>query len=186
MTDIAERPVSEVSATRQPLMPRAAEPPAATRTPTSSLLGLSVRLFVAVLAVSVAVLAFSSIGQKLVVSRSGGWALALVGWFELVVAVLIVVRPRRSVITWALVGNALIASVWVWQQVAGHGATPTTVESLRFALEMTLVVVAAVLLIHPRIGVDWSSSTNVLLSILPVAVVVLTTEIGRASCWETV
>jgi len=181
MTDVAEKSVPESPAAlherMSPLTEPPAESPAGTRSSAPTPIGSPVRLFMSVLAASTAILAFAAVEQHLGTSRGVAGTLALVGWFELVMAILIVVRPVRVLVVWALIGNLVFISVWAWQRVIGHGGMPTSAESLRAGLELAMVIVAAALLIRPRLGLRWGSSTNVLLSVLPVAVVVVTTAV---------
>ena len=104
----------------------------------------------------------------MVPSHMGEWtaegvAFALVGWAQLVAAVLLLTRPSRAVLWATVVGNVAFVGAWVVTRTtgspfgphAGHAESASFVDGAAVGLEMALVLLAAGLLIRPvglRVG----------------------------------
>jgi hypothetical protein len=172
MTDVADRPsidlVDDVLSWPDPLEQPPEPPGREDRTPR----GWPGRILLSVLGAAVALLAIAAMERHL--GSSAVALLALVAWLEITLAVLMVARPSRALLVWALIGSAVLVVVGLTQLWWGHHAPLQPVEWLRLALESAAVVVCAVLLGRPRLGQTWDSSTAVVVSVVPVAVIVAT------------
>ncbi len=79
-------------------------------------------------------------------------------WVQLALAVAVLVRPRRRVLTAALIANLAFVAAWAWSRTSGLpvGANPGEAEAVTFvdgacvALELVAIAVAAWLLRGPR------------------------------------
>jgi hypothetical protein len=124
----------------------------------------------------------------MVPSHAGEWlpegiAFSVVGWLQLALAVMVVVRPSRAVLRVLCVANLVFIATWVvarvWGLPVGPDAfvahKPAFVDVTCVALEAAAVILAYELLAHPTLGSRWSKSSLVVFSVVPVAVLALVT-----------
>ena len=172
MTDLIEHPVAAAAPLeRDPSpLPASLEGQATTaRQPA--------HVFLAVLAGSLAACCFTAAAQGLRGSRVDAVAFALVGWFALTIGMLALIRPTRRLLAVAVAGNAALAIFWLAQILAATHGHPSAATITRVALAAAIAVVSAALLARPALGRGWDTSTSVLLTVLPVAVVVIVTAV---------
>lgn len=112
-----------------------------------------------------------------------GIAFALVGLFQIGMAVALVARPSNLALRLSCLANAVFIGVWVLSRVAGLPVGPhagvahaaSFVDVTAVVLEALLVIVGYELLIRPERGAQLRGSSRVVLSVVPLAVVVLAT-----------
>ncbi len=110
------------------------------------------------------------------VSHLSGWRAGLsmaLAWIQIALAVACVVRSTRPVLVVTAVASLL--GVAAWLSAHGVAAVPSSVLWIGVGLAASSLATAVVLLLVPSLGTKWSPSALVLTSILPVAVVVITT-----------
>lgn len=108
---------------------------------------------------------------------------AAVGWFQLACALAFALRPRRAWLAAAVVGNVVFIGAWTYSRTLGlpfgaHAGTAEAVgqvDTLTVVLQGLLVVTAAVLLARPAAIPSLSPAARVCASIVPAAMLVLTT-----------
>jgi hypothetical protein len=135
------------------------------------------QVLLAALAGSLAACCFMAASQALHGSRVDSVAFAVVGWGALLLAMLALIRPTPRVYAAGVVGGAAMACFWAAQLLfTSHG--PTTAAAVtRLVLAGAIAVLSGLLLSRPEVGRAWDSSTSVLGSVLPVAVVVIVTAV---------
>lgn len=107
-------------------------------------------------------------------------AFAVVGWFQIGVAVLLWTRPSRAALAVTAVANVAFIGAWAVSRVWGlpFGPESGVAESASFVdvacvvFEGLLVVGAVALILRPGLGARLSSAVKVPLSVIPLAVVV--------------
>lgn len=114
-----------------------------------------------------------------------GLFFSVVAWLQALWALGVVVAPTRSVLTAGLVGNAVVAVVWVISRTTGLpvGPKPGTPEPAAFldvlstALETGIVVVAAALLMRrrPPRASRGGAGASLMVAAFALALVLLTT-----------
>jgi hypothetical protein len=135
------------------------------------------QVLLAVLAGSLAACCFMAGAQALHGSRVDAVAFAAVGWGALLIAMLALIRPTPRVYAAGVVGGAALACFWAAQLLfTTHGATSAAAVT-RLALAGAVAVLSGLLLSRPDLGRTWDSSTSVLGSVLPVAVVIVVTAV---------
>jgi hypothetical protein len=100
----------------------------------------------------------------MVPSHMGEWvpegvAFALVGWAQLAVALLVVVRPTRLLLAATMLANVAVVGAWVVTRTTGSPFGPhagvaeeaSLVDVTTVALEMALALLAALALIRPAL-----------------------------------
>ena len=129
----------------------------------------AVPILLAVSLAASAVLLFAVASGHLTGTVAGlGIAAALA---SVVAAVLVITRPSRGLFAGVVVLSALTGVVWV----AGyrpHGLATATV-GVGIALAALSLLTSAVLTVRPNTGTTWPSSTVVLGSVIPLAIVIL-------------
>jgi hypothetical protein len=116
-------------------------------------------------------------------SAIDGMLFALSGWIQIGLAVGLAARPRRSLLTITIVVNLVLIGAWAISRLWGlpFGAPSGQAEAAGFAdlttvgFEATLVLLSGILLVRPSVGSKWRDSEFVFASIVPIAVVALTT-----------
>ena len=101
----------------------------------------------------------------MVPSHMGEWAaegvaFAVVGWLQLVVALLVVVRPSRLLLAATAVANVAFVAAWVVTRTSGPPFGPhsgvaedaSSVDVTTVALEAALVLLAMLALVRPAVG----------------------------------
>ena len=145
-------------------------------------LSVPARVLVATLAGSVSLLAFTLIASHLPGSRLQAVALTAVAWLELAIAILAVARPSRMLLRRSMALNAVVVGAFMLSHTVGlpgglrhptSSATPTA--SVAAFLALALIAAAGLALARPALGRAWDSSALVLATLVPVAVLVLTT-----------
>lgn len=124
----------------------------------------------------------------MVPSHMGEWAVegvtfAVAGWFQLVVALLMLRRPSRALLGVTLVANVAFIAAWIASRTsgfpvgphAGHAETVSVVDLACVGLELSLVAVASVFLLSPRLARGWRNGNRFLSLGLLLAVLALTT-----------
>lgn len=101
-----------------------------------------------------------------------GLAIA-VAWLQVALAVACLVYSRRPVLTATVVGSLFGLGVWV--SAINETNMPRSVVGVGIGLAAVTFLTALALRLVPALGRGWSPSTLVLASVVPVAVVVVTT-----------
>jgi hypothetical protein len=112
-----------------------------------------------------------------------GVLFAIAGWVQVGLAVVLAARPRRPWLWATIVVNLVFIGAWAISRVwgmpfgahAGQSESAGFVDLTTVGFEAALVVVAAVLLLRPTVASSWSDAEFVLASVVPLAVVALTT-----------
>jgi len=135
------------------------------------------QVLLAALAASLAACTFTAGAQSLHTSRPDAVAYALVGWAALTFGMLVLIRPSRRVLATGLLAGLALAGFWLVQLGLATHASVSSVQVTRLLLAAAIAGLSGVLLWRPTLGQAWDTSTSVLLSILPVAVVVAVTAV---------
>lgn len=157
--------------------------PAPEPTAPSAEYGIAARIVLASLLAGAAVIHLAMAPVHAADSGLEGAGFAIVGWFQLILAAVLVLRPSRRWLQVAVVANLAFIGLWAWSRVVGLpvGAHPGvkeavgTLDGLTVALQALLVVGAAVLLARPQLGRTHDHAAIIVASAVPVAVLVLTT-----------
>ena len=110
------------------------------------------------------------------VSHLSGWRAGVamaVAWASIALAVAILVRASR--IASGLATAASLLGVGLWLSLSNLSTVPHSVMWAGVALAAVASVTGLLLLINPTLGAEWSSSTLVLTSVVPVSVVIVVT-----------
>jgi hypothetical protein len=105
--------------------------------------------------------------------RFGAIALVVAAWAQIVVGVTGVVKPSRSLFRGIAVLSIATGALWA-AVLTGHHGVSAFAGGMGAALSGAAFVIALTLALLPTIGASWSSSTFVMSSLIPVAIVVLT------------
>jgi hypothetical protein len=156
--------------------------PATKRTRTSPVSGPG-RVLLATLS-----FAAGAIHLVMVPSHSGEWlaeglTFAAVGWLQIGLGVVFVVRPSRAVLRVSCLANAAFIAAWIVSRVSGLPFGPRTgiAEAASFvditcvALEALLVIVGGRLLMRPDHGSRLGPAARAALSIVPIGILAVTT-----------
>lgn len=143
-----------------------------------------VRITLAAALLGAAVIHFAMVPQHMSEWAPEGVAFIATGWVQVALAVVVIVRPRRWMLTATLLTSAIFIGAWtvtrVWGPPFGPGsglAQPSSFVDLAcVALEAVAIVVALCALWRPRLGATWNTEGLVIASIIPVAVLVLATS----------
>jgi hypothetical protein len=114
-----------------------------------------------------------------------GIAFALVGWFALAFAVAICVKPSRKWLEIGIAANIVFIAAWAVTRYVGMpfgpGSGSTEAASLVdltcVGLEAAIVLASVVFLKNPRLGEKFDSGALVMASVVPLAVIALTTTV---------
>jgi hypothetical protein len=180
MTDLLDRPPVAPVAPDELTLPVMDAPTATGR---SFELSPASRVALAMLSGAAGLLHLVMVPSHLELSTIDGWTFAVAGWVQIGLAVLLATRPRRPLLWLTIAVNLAFIGVWAVSRIWGlpYGAHEWHAEAAGFVdltvvgFEAALVLVAAVLLFRPSVASTWSDSDFVLASIVPVAVVALTT-----------
>ena len=131
-----------------------------------------------------AIIHFAMVPQHMSEWAPEGIAFALTGWAQVALALAIMLRPRRWMLTATLVLSVLFVVAWTITRVWGPPFGPHSgvaepaafVDIACVALEGVVVVLAGLALLRPRFGAGWSGEGLVFASIVPVALLVLATS----------
>jgi hypothetical protein len=105
----------------------------------------------------------------MVPSHMDEWALegigfALAGWFQLVFAALVLLKPSKVLLTAGIAVNAALIAAWAVSRTAGipfgpHAGHPETASFIDLAcvgIEAGLIALAALLVARPEFGSSWT------------------------------
>src|SRR5262245_34504231 len=114
-------------------------------------LSLGARWLVAACLAGAAVIHAAMVPAHLGESAVEGWGFVASAWAQLLLAVLVVVRPSRGVRIGVVAVNAALVAVWAVSRLfglpfgahAGHAESVTVVDGVCVALEVTAVVIVA-------------------------------------------
>jgi hypothetical protein len=171
MTDLIERIEAELAL--EPTLDRAPAdsgqeaPPQKSFTPPG-------RILLAVMLGCSAILLFLTAAPRFSGWRVGAVALVIAAWVQISLGVSLWAKAFRPVFLWVAGVNVSVAALWA-VVLAGHHATTDFAAGTGAALSGAAAVTALLLALRPTLGTTWQSSTLALSSIVPVAVVVITT-----------
>ena len=116
------------------------------------------------------------------------WALegagfALAGWLQIAVAVLILLRPSRLLLSGSIVAGIALVALWTLSRTAGfpfgphawHAETAGFVDVTAVAIQTALIGVCALLLARPSFGNAWNGSDRFVTYAFAIGVLVLAT-----------
>ncbi len=174
MTDILERP--QLSVPDMDLEPEA---------PTWVAPSPAARALLAVLCGAAAAIHFAMVPAHAAEWRAEGIAFIAAAWIQAALAVALVVRPTRRWLQAAVVVNLVFIGAWALSRTMGLPAGPnagtaeavTIVDLSCVVFEALTVLVAAVVLIRPRLGHRMGESALVMASVIPVAIIVVTASV---------
>jgi hypothetical protein len=120
----------------------------------------SLRYLVAGLSAAAGVIHFAMVPSHMGEWAAEGVAFAVVGWIQLAVALLVVVRPSRLLLAATIVANVAFVGAWVVSRTTGPPFGPhsgvaesaSLVDITTVGLEMALVLLAALALIRPALA----------------------------------
>lgn len=120
---------------------------------------------------------FAMVPQHMTEWALEGWAFLLSGWAQLALALVIIVRPRRWVLSLTAILSVVFIAAWVvtrtvgppWGPNAGDAETAAFIDVACVAIEGVTVLLAIAALVRPRLGAAWRTGGLVLASIVPVA-----------------
>jgi hypothetical protein len=120
----------------------------------------SLRYLVAGLSAAAGVIHFAMVPSHMGEWAAEGVAFAVVGWVQLAVALLVVVRPSRLLLAATIVANVAFVGAWVVSRTTGPPFGPhsgvaesaSLVDITTVGLEMALVLLAALALIRPALS----------------------------------
>jgi hypothetical protein len=160
MTDMLERAVAGDAPSDDPSEAGDAATSSAGRTDAALPVAPALRYLIAGLSAGVGV-----IHLAMVPSHMGGWAaegiaFAVVGWLQLAMALLVVVRPSRLLLAAGAAANVAFVAAWLVTRTSGPPFGPrsgiaedaSSVDVTTVALEMGLVLLAVLALLRPAAG----------------------------------
>jgi len=139
-------------------------------------------VLLAVLSASAGAIHFALAPAHLGEWAPAGAAFLVAGWIQLGVAVALVARPSRAVLRLSCLANVvfigawLVTRIWGWPvgPEAGIPESASFVDGTTVALEAALVLGGGLLLARPRLGARLSHGAMVILSVVPLALILLT------------
>jgi hypothetical protein len=181
MTDLLDRPTIAPGRPDEVTRPVADIPRESAPTPFRT--SAACRVALAMLSGASGLLHLVMVPSHSQLSAIDGWTFAIAGWLQIGLAVLLATRPRRSLLWVTIAVNLAFVGVWAVSRIWGlpYGAHEWHAEAAGFVdltvvgFEAALVLVAAALILRPTIASGWSDSDFVLASVVPVAVLALTT-----------
>lgn len=176
MTDVLDR-------TNQPVMERTPAPSPAQRPKGVFDLSTAGRVLLATLSGAAGVIHLAMVPSHAEVSAVEGVGFAIAGWFQLIVAMVLMTRPGRGLLRLTIVANLAFIGVWVMSRTTGlpfgdhawHAETVGFVDVSSVAIEAALILAAGVLLVRPGVGRGWNRSRFALAAVVPIGVVALAT-----------
>jgi hypothetical protein len=141
------------------------------------------RVFLAVLLGSAGAIHLAMVPSHMDSSSAEGIGFALVGWFQIGLALWLLARPSRNALRLAMLTNVAFLGVWAisrsWGlpvgEHAGHPHDVAFVDLACVGIEVAVVVTAALLLEHPSWGRTWHGARLAVAAIIPVSVLALAT-----------
>lgn len=180
MTDLLARPTVAPARTETVLPVADAPEPAGT---SHRALSAPARTALALLSGAAGLIHLVMVPDHMALSGVDGVMFAVAGWTQIGLAVVLAARPGRAVLGGAVAVNAVFVAVWAVSRVwglpigshAGEAEPAAFVDLTAVGLEVALIVAAAWLLWRPATAQGWTSSHHVVASVVPLAVVALTT-----------
>jgi len=151
--------------------------------PTDEGYGIGPRVALAALSAGAGVVHFAMVPIHAAESPTEGILFALSGWFQLLVAAALIVKPNRRWLQATVLANLVFIGAWAWSRTLGlpfgaHSGVAEkidTIDTLTVVLEGLLIIGAAALLLKPNLARNASAGALVVGSAVPVAVLLLTT-----------
>jgi len=173
MTTLLDRPV-EVSTGS---MPTGSAP----RRPFA--LSMPGRVMLAVLSGAAGVIHLAMVPSHWGSSVAEGAGFAMVGWAQIVIAVLLLAAPTRGLLRVTMLVNVFAIGAWAVSRTwglpfgenAGHPHDAEFIDVVCVALEIALVIGAAVWISRPALGQHWHGARLVAFAVVPIAVLALAT-----------
>jgi hypothetical protein len=167
VTDLIERVDAVFSESAEPA--KQAEPRGDAPKRDWSGAGRPLHVLLAVTAGSSAVLLFAMASGHLHGTRASFGVVAALA--EIVLTVLVLIRPTRTVFVATTLCNLAVAGFW-FSLSGGHTVSHATI-GIGVALAGIAVLLAVLLALRPHLGTTWSSGTAVIGSLIPVGVAAL-------------
>jgi hypothetical protein len=125
---------------------------------------LAMRWTLAALSFAAGVIHLVMVPQHAQESMRLGLAFAAAGWFQIAFGIAVIVRPTRTWIRVGILANVVFVATWAVSRTvglpgwAGDGGIETTksVDALCIGFEIAIVVVAAAVLVTPRLLERWT------------------------------
>jgi hypothetical protein len=141
------------------------------------------RVLLATLSGAAGVIHLAMVPSHAGLSAVEGVGFAIAGWFQLLVAMVLVTRPIRGLLRLTMVANLTFIAAWVVSRTTGlpfgdhawHAETAGFVDVSCVAIEGVLILAAGVLLARPGLGRGWDRSRFTLAAVVPIGVVALAT-----------
>jgi hypothetical protein len=145
-------------------------------------LSTAARALLAVLCGAAAAVHFAMVPAHAADWRLEGIGFMIAGWVQVLLVVMLVVRPTRRWLAVAIVANVAFIGVWAISRTVGLPAGPnsgikeavTSVDLTCVIAEALTVLAAVALLIRPRLGHGLGEAGLIMGSVLPIAVVAVT------------
>ncbi len=142
-----------------------------------------VRATLAAALLGAAVIHFAMVPQHMSEWAPEGIAFVVSGWIQVALAIGIMLRPKRWMLTVTVLASAVFIGAWVITRVWGApfgpnsgGAQPSSyVDIACVVLEAVAAIISLAVLWHPELASKWRTEGMVFASIIPVAVIVLAT-----------
>jgi hypothetical protein len=145
-------------------------------------LSLAARTMLVVLCGAAAAIHFAMVPAHAAQWRVEGIGFMIAGWIQVLLAVMLVVRPTRRWLALTIVANVAFIGAWALSRTVGLPAGPnsgikeavTSVDLACVVAEALTVLAAAAVLIRPRLGHNLGEAGLIVGSVLPIAVVAVT------------
>ncbi len=142
-----------------------------------------VRIVLAVLSAAAGTIHLAMVPSHWSESVVEGVGFAATGWFQLALAVGLVVWPRALLLRVGIVANVAFLGAWAISRTwglpfgahAGHPHDAGFVDLACVGIQVAFVVLAVYALWHPGVGRTWHGARLVALTIVPIAVIALAT-----------
>jgi hypothetical protein len=137
------------------------------------------RVMLATGAGSTAMVAFSLVAAH-VNAPLQAVALVVIAWLELAAAVLVLSRPTKRLLQGTIALNLVVVALFALNHTVAMPGTPrgagvTFAGAVTAALAALIIATALIVLWRPQVGAGWDSSSLVLATMAPVAVLALAT-----------
>ncbi len=146
-------------------------------------LGTGPRVLLATLAAVAGIIHLAMVPSHWSESAIEGVGFAVAGWAQLVIAVLVLVRPTALLLRITVVANFAFVVVWLVSRTWGlpfgdhawHPHDPSFVDLTCVGAEIALIGVSLYALQRPNLGREWSGARLALGAIVPLTVIALAT-----------
>ncbi|MFM8303457.1 MAG: hypothetical protein ACKOA9_04035 [Actinomycetota bacterium] len=182
MTDVLDRTALGAPASPGPSAPSPATVPADPGPPAFTL-GIAATGLLAALAAAAGGIHLAMVPSHMDSSTAEGIGFAVVGWVQIVTAVLLVTRPSRGLLRFTMLSTAAFLGVWAVSRTwglpfgehAGHPHAAAFVDLAAVTIEVTLLGLAGLCLARPGWSRGWSRRALLAWAVVPIAVVALGT-----------